>query len=207
MNYTFARAIDDVEGRDELAGEDGGSPFANQYDRTTAWSLGGSHIKHRYITAAVWEVPWGRGRSHSFRNGMLNQLAGGWTLGTILEARTGPPFTTIWGNAGQVFPTAARVRTDVNGIYSENTNWRDNLLGEKYFDVSIFSQPARFTFGNTGRNAFIGPGALRADLSLIKDSGGRRPGGQPRVRRVRLVRSSGVAARTGGAEKLRSRVV
>jgi hypothetical protein len=42
------------------------------------------------------------------------------------------------------------------------------VLGDSFFDRTAFVQPARFTFGNVGRNAFVGPGALRADLSVIK---------------------------------------
>ncbi|MBI1358122.1 MAG: hypothetical protein GC160_27630 [Acidobacteria bacterium] len=168
MNYTFARTLDDVEGRNELAGEDGNAAFANQYDRTIAFSLGGSHIKHRFISAVVWDIPWGKGRAHMFSNPVVNQIAGGWTIGTVIEARTGPPFSAVWGNASQIYPTAARVRADINGVYSENSNWRDDVLGQSYFDTSVFRQPQRFTFGNVGRNAFIGPGALRADASIIK---------------------------------------
>jgi hypothetical protein len=168
MNYTFARALDNVEGRNELGGEDGNAPFSDQYNRKLAWGLGGSHIKHRYIVSALWDIPWGTGRAHRFANPVLNQVAGGWTLGTIIEARSGPPFSVYWGNASQIYPTAARVRADVVGTYSENANWRGNVRGESFFDRSAFAQPARFTFGTSGRNNLIGPGALRADLSVIK---------------------------------------
>jgi hypothetical protein len=168
MNYTFARAIDDVEGRNELGGEDGNVPFANQYDRRLARSLGGSHIKHRYIVSAVWDIPAGKGRRYAVSSAIANQIIGGWTIGGIIEARTGPPFSVYWGNASQIYPTAARVRADAVRAYAENSNWRKNVRGEAYFDRSAFVRPARHTFGNVGRNAFIGPGALRADLSLIK---------------------------------------
>lgn len=168
MNYTFARAIDNVEGRNELAGEGGNVPFSNQYNRDIAWSLGGSHIKHRYITSVVYDLPYGKGRANQFSNPVLNQVAGGWTLGTIIEARTGPPFSAWWGNAGQIYPTAARVRADATAPYSQNNNWRDDIRGGRFFDTSTFTRPERFTFGNVGRNSFIGPGAVRADLSVIK---------------------------------------
>ena len=173
MNYTFARALDDVESRDELGGEAGRVPFANQYDRRLAWGLTGNHIKHRYITSVVWDIPWGKGRAHSFSNAALNQIAGGWTVGTIIEARTGPPFGATYGNIGKVYPTAARIRAQIDGDYRINDNWRDNVRGETFFDTSNFSSrnnpPDRFTFGNVGRNFQIAPGALRADLSVIKE--------------------------------------
>lgn len=129
MNYTFARALDNVEGRNELGGEDGNVPFANQYDRRNAWSLGGSHIKHRYIGSAVWDLPIGKGQPVRLENPLLNHLAGGWTLGAIIEARTGPPFSVYWGNASQIYPTASRVRADAIAPYRQNPNWRRNVLG------------------------------------------------------------------------------
>ena len=168
-NYTWAKAMDNVEGRNELGGEDGRVPFADQYNRRIAWSVGGSHIAHRAIFSLVYELPMGQGRAVAFSSGVLNQILGGWSVGTIVEARTGPPFSAYWGNASQVYPTAARVRADVSGDYQRNGSWRDNVRGEKFFDTSVFHRPARFTFGNLGRNAFIAPGALRADVSIIKD--------------------------------------
>lgn len=167
-NYTWAKAMDNVEGRNELGGEDGRIPFADQYNRRIAWSVGGSHIAHRAIFRFVYDIPLGQGRAVAFSSGAMNQILGGWSVGTIIEARTGPPFSAYWGNASQVYPTAARVRADATGDYSRNTAWRDNVRGEKFFNTGVFQRPARFTFGNVGRNAFIAPGALRADLSLIK---------------------------------------
>ncbi len=168
-NYTWAKAMDNVEGRNELGGEDGRVPFADQYNRRIAWSVGGSHIAHRAIFSLVYELPFGQGRAVAFSSGVLNQVLGGWSFGTIVEARTGPPFSAYWGNASQVYPTAARVRADASGDYQRNGSWRDNVRGEKFFNTSAFHRPARFTFGNLGRNAFIAPGALRADISIIKD--------------------------------------
>jgi len=167
-NYTWSKAMDNVEGRNELGGEAGNVPFANQYDRRQAWSLGGSHIAHRIIGSLVYDLPIGQGRPIALSNAVLNQIVGGWSIGTIIEARTGPPFSLYWGNASQVYPTAARVRAQATGAYQQNGAWRDNVRGEKFFNTSAFGRPARFTFGNVGRNAFIAPGALRTDLSLIK---------------------------------------
>jgi hypothetical protein len=50
-----------------------------------------------------------------------------------------------------------------------NPNWRANVLGEPYFDVTSFAAPAFGKFGSLGRNVFIGPGAVTADLSILKD--------------------------------------
>jgi hypothetical protein len=50
-----------------------------------------------------------------------------------------------------------------------NPNWRNNVLGETYFNTAAFAAPAFGKFGNLGRNTFIGPGAVQADLSILKD--------------------------------------
>ena len=60
------------------------------------------------------------------------------------------------------------MRADAVAPYQENGSWRDNVRGERFFDTSSFVRPRRLTFGNVGRNAFIAPGMLRADMSLIK---------------------------------------
>ena len=39
---------------------------------------------------------------------------------------------------------------------------------DRWFDVSAFTAPAQFTFGNSGRNILRGPGTKQIDLSLFK---------------------------------------
>lgn len=61
------------------------------------------------------------------------------------------------------------MRSNLVGTYSLNPNWRSNVLGEPYFNTSAFAAPAFGKFGSLGRNVFIGPGAVIADLSILKD--------------------------------------
>ena len=64
-----------------------------------------------------------------------------------------------------------------NSVLRPNNNGHSAKLGgsvesrlSKYFDTSVFSQPAPFTFGNTGRTLpdVRAPGARNLDLSLFK---------------------------------------
>jgi hypothetical protein len=75
----------------------------------------------------------------------------------------------IENNAASTYPTAATVRSNAVGPYQRNPNWRDNVLGETYFDTSVFVAPPRFTFGTLGRTVAIGPGAFIGDLAVLKD--------------------------------------
>jgi hypothetical protein len=54
---------------------------------------------------------------------------------------------------------------DLNGSYTVTGN--KGSTGP-YFDTSAFSQPQGVRFGNTGRNAFRGPGAWNIDASLFR---------------------------------------
>lgn len=167
-NYTFSKAIDDVESRDELGGNAGDNAFANQYDRRADRGLSGNHIGHRFIGSATWDLPFGEGRAWSIGNRFLDQIAGGWSTSLIYEARTGSPFGVIENNASAIYPTAATVRSNVVAPYRENTNWRSNVLGEAFFDPASFAAPAQYTFGNAGRTIAIGPGAISSDLAVLK---------------------------------------
>jgi hypothetical protein len=168
-NYTWSKAIDDVESRDEIGGNAGDNAFANQYDRRADRGLSGNHIAHRFIGSATWELPIGNGRAWRSGNSVVNQIIGGWSTSLIYEARTGSPFGVIENNAAAIYPTAATVRSDVVAPYRENPNWRANVLGENFFDPSSFAAPAQYTFGNAGRTLAIGPGAIVSDLALLKD--------------------------------------
>ncbi len=169
VNYTWAKAIDDIESRNELGGNAGDNAFANLYDRRADRGLSGNHVAHRVIGNAVWELPVGRGKAVNISNPVLNLVAGGWSTGVILEARTGSPFGVIENNAAAVYPTAATVRSNATAAYRVNPNWRDNVLGQSFFDTSLYTQPAFGTFGTLGRTVAIGPGAVIGDLSILKD--------------------------------------
>ncbi|MBI3681805.1 MAG: TonB-dependent receptor [Acidobacteria bacterium] len=169
VNYTWAKAIDDVEARNELGGNAGDNAYANQYDRRADKGLSGNHVAHRIIGSTVWDVPVGQGRALHIQNKALNLVAGGWSTGWIIEVRGGTPFGVIESNSAAVYPTAVTVRSNAAGPYRRNPNWRNNVLTEKYFDSSVFLQPAFGTFGNLGRTVAIGPGAFIGDLSILKD--------------------------------------
>ena len=162
-NYTWSKLIDDLEARSELGGNFGNIAFSNFFDRAADRGLGGNHIAHRFIWSSVYELP--------FRStqGALNHIIGGWSLGMIAEFRSGSPFGVLENNAAAVVRFAPTVRSDAVAPYAANSVWRDNVLGETFFDAAAFVRPQRGQFGNLGRTTAIGPGAAIVDLSILKD--------------------------------------
>lgn len=161
-NYTWSKAIDDVESRDEVGGNAGDNAFANQYDRRADRGLSGNHIAHRFIGSATWNLPL---RSD---HRTIHHIIGGWSASAIYEARTGSPFGVIENNAAAIYPTAATVRSSAMAPYERNANWRGNVLTEPFFRTGAFVAPPQYTFGNLGRTVAIGPGAIIADLAVLK---------------------------------------
>jgi hypothetical protein len=168
-NYTWAKLLDDLESRNELGGNAGDNAFSNLYERRADRGLSGNHISHRVINSVVWEVPVGKGRRMGVDNAVLHHIIGGWAASFIVEARTGSPFGVIEQNPAGTYPTAVTVRSDATGPYRATPNWRQNVLGQTFFDLTTFRAPRQFTFGNLGRTVAIGSGALAADTSILKD--------------------------------------
>ena len=162
-NYTWSKLIDDLEARSELGGNFGNIAFSNFFDRAADRGLGGNHIAHRFIWSSVYELPFRP--SHR----VLRQIIAGWSLGLIAEFRGGSPFGVLENNAAAVVRFAPAVRSDAIAPYAANSAWRDNVLGETFFDTAAFARPQRGQFGNLGRTVAIGAGAALVDLSILKD--------------------------------------
>ena len=166
-NYTFTKAIDDVESRGELGGS-GGNGFQNAYNRRGDRGLSGNSIKHSWVTGMVYELPFGKARRFTIANALANGALGGWTLGYSGVIRTGPPYGVI---------------EQTNNTNSFSPSNRPNIVGDPalpggrpraeqvtgWFNTAAFAAPPQYVFGDGGRTTGYGPGAIAMDLSVLKD--------------------------------------
>jgi hypothetical protein len=128
--------------------------------------LSAFHRTNIFAVNWVYELPFGKGKKYgSGFNGFENQLLGGWQLSGILTASSGQPITVGIGR-------------DIANIGARSVTQRPNLNGDpkisnptsdKWFDSSVFSEPAPYTFGNAGRNIIIGPGRQSWTLGVFKN--------------------------------------
>lgn len=160
-SYIFSRAIDDICG---VPG--GGGPRNCEQDPTNLRlerGLSNQHIKHRFVTSLIDELPFGKGR-HWGSNwpGAVDAVLGGWNVTSIVTLTSGSVFT---------------VTTLGNPANSGQSN-RPNLVGnpdaidstiEQYFNTAAFERNAPFTFGNVGRNTLTGPSFKGVDLAIMKN--------------------------------------
>lgn len=115
----------------------------------------------------MYDLPIGKGRAYDIGNAVLDQIIGGWGVGTITELRSGIPYGVI-------------ERTNRSNTFSHSQ--RPNLVGEhglaggrsrseilsEYFDTSAFESPGVGVFGTSPRTLCCGPDFLGLDISAHK---------------------------------------
>ena len=119
-------------------------------------------LPHRFFSAAVWDLPFGKGRNW-VTGGALSQIVGGWQLSPILELQSGLTVNpTINGNPTN---TTGAIRPD---RLRDGNLPRDERTPDRWFDPSAFAVPGPFLFGNSAANVLFGPGLGNLDLTLAR---------------------------------------
>jgi hypothetical protein len=163
-SYTFGKVLDDVTGN--LAGENiSGTAFQNWNNLRAEKSVSAIDTTHRFSVGGVWELPFGKGRLVPLL-GIAGVIGGGWQLNGI--------WTLASGNV--LGMTASNTTFSQSGGQRPNWNGNSPILAEptvdRWFDTSVFSQPAPYQFGNAPRTiaGLRSDGTRNLDLSVIKDT-------------------------------------
>jgi hypothetical protein len=109
------------------------------------------------------ELPFGRGKRFLGGAGTLaNGLIGGWQAQSIVNYRSGLPFT----------PTVSRDVANI-GVGGQRPNRigsgkLENPTIDAWFDKTAFVVPPNFTFGNSGAGILRGDHQWNVDFSIFK---------------------------------------
>jgi hypothetical protein len=155
-NWTWSHAIDDAS--------DPGATL-NEIDlpqnvRNLASEKASSSFDHRHRVAVsfVYEFP-----TPKMARPWMRALLREWQAGGSYTVQSGAPFTVnIASDQANIGPGPAQ-RPNASGDPNHGPK-----TPEAWFDTSVFSLPALYTFGGAPRNAVIGPGLQEIDLSLQK---------------------------------------
>jgi len=156
-SYTWSKSID------EYTSSSGGGNNQNARCQRCDRGLSDNDRRHYFSLGYVWELPFGAGRRF-VNQGLGSHILGNWQLSGITQFQAGTPLTpttsTSWLNVG---PWVALPRSDrVCGGKASNPTL------DQYFDTSCFPAQPPNTFGNSGRNVIIGPGAQLWDMSMAR---------------------------------------
>ena len=136
----------------------------NQFNMRSNRGPTGYHIRHRFTTDFFWELP---GKN---LEGAAKHLAGGWTVGGILELRSG--FTIPVSSSTSTNPGA---RPDILTTHAQAimSNWGPNQ--RQYLDRDAFALPptddkgVNIRPGTLSRRALYGPGLQNIDFVVQKN--------------------------------------
>jgi hypothetical protein len=163
-NYTWAKFEDNADSYAELAGFPGDNSFTDYYNPKSRWGFSGSDLRHRLVVSGLYDLPFGSGKRFAPGSAFLNQVIGGWSLGTIAELHTGTPLSVVdaVNNTGSF---SDGVRPNLN-----RSLLRYPRTASEWFSTAAFQQTPAYTFGNAPRTFGTGPGLAQVDASLLKNS-------------------------------------
>ena len=170
--YTWSKLMDNLP--PSTTGFPGGTyasgALQDYYNLRAEWAPAAFDATQYLAINGIWNLPLGRDREFLNSGGIVNLLVGGWQLMGIGSAETGPP---------QQITTASNTLFNNGGVQRANWNGSNPKMPgsaaskrNEYFNVSDFSAPAAFTYGNTARTLgyLRAPGVEDIDLSGIKNT-------------------------------------
>jgi len=169
--YTFGKSIDE-------ASDDGAAGGITFYNRRLEKGRSSHDVTHRWVTYALLELPFGKGRKWMTNaNAFVNGALGGWELNVIQTLESGVPMSfTHAGSpnnylAGTLRPDMAPGKTydDIRLDWDRKGPCRhQTACRPPWADINAFAYPAAYTAGNSGRNILTGPGNLWHQISISK---------------------------------------
>ncbi|MEO8662241.1 MAG: TonB-dependent receptor [Bryobacteraceae bacterium] len=187
--HTWGRSIGNSEGSNEAL------TAANNYSFAADYGNNLYDVRHSVNATALYELPIGQGKAVRL-SGAADKILGGWEVGGVVNYRTGVPIDLRITRADVVYQdtrdgkiytspvvtnghvwTQAVINTPGGGA-SRGVRRPDAVAGVSPYitgqDKRIYLNPAAFmipspgSFGNLGRNAYVGPSLSQLDFTVHK---------------------------------------
>ena len=172
-NYTLAKNLADNQGDTPaaFAGEvNYGIPIADRFHVHSDYGNVEGTRRNRFLFTALYQLPFGRGRTFLNTGGLKDAVLGGWELTNVTLLETGPWLTPSISDSydqsnTNVVNRGAYLRPD-----QVSTNFYQGQSRAQYFNLAAFAPtPAGAgRFGNAGVGILEGPGTATASLGLAK---------------------------------------
>jgi len=136
-------------------------PQYRNYDRYTS----ALDRPNAVVWAATYELPFGKSKPY-LQQGVMAQIAGGWTLGGMFTHYSGIPFSITSSATSCNCPGNTQTANQILGNVSVVGN---GLGGQPYFNPLAFAPVTAVAFGNAGFDTLRGPGSTNLDLNIFRD--------------------------------------
>ncbi len=157
-SITLARDIGDDSGD----GATSPSPIEDPFNLVREKGPAQSTPTWRWVTSAIYELPFGHGRKFlNSASRAKDLLIGGWQISLVGYEATGQFLTPLWcgndptgtGYSGDTSPGFVCIRPDIIG-----NPHLSNPSVNAWYNVNAYASPAPGHFGNAGVGTIIGPG-------------------------------------------------
>ena len=170
VSYTYGQLKDDASTTVGFLGQAGTQQ--NAYDRAGDYSISSNDVKYRWVTAFVYDLPFGKDQHWaSNAGGVTGALISGWQVNGILTFQSGYPLIVTQGsNNVNLFNPTQRPTWTGNDATLSDLERGEAIL--QWFDRSQFSTTPAFQFGNTPRVMpdIRSDGIKNLDFSLFKNN-------------------------------------
>jgi hypothetical protein len=167
ISYTWSHGMTDFV--DNLTG---GSTPQNAYDYAHERSNSPFDQRHRFVAAAGWKLPIGRGGIVLNSDSVASRLIGGWQVNAIVTLQTGNPFNVTAADNSQTGGSHAAYANCLTNPFVGATKDRAQAASpsnpSRFLNVNAFSQPGVGLFGTCRPRTYYGPGRENVDLSVFK---------------------------------------
>lgn len=163
-NWTWAKAIDDLDLNPQAAGLNAVSPGKDRGNSAYA-------RRHQVNVNGTYQIPFGRGlKFGSHLSTWADSLAGGWLVSGIWHWNTGLFLTPTTTSEGGLSNNRPDVVPGVSPNLPRSQRTRDHWFNAAAFVPAPLLDPTTDLprFGNASRNTVIGPGLDTVDLVLRK---------------------------------------
>ncbi|HEV2494480.1 MAG TPA: carboxypeptidase-like regulatory domain-containing protein [Terriglobia bacterium] len=167
--YTWSKSLDNGDTLNGSAAANAPGLVMNPANLRSDWGPSTFDVRNAVTINGTYDLPFGKGKSFlRGLSGWRDFVASGWTLDGIETLQAGFPFTPqLSFNPSNNGDTRNPVRPSWNASFHGPV-----ILGgpDRFFDPRAFVAPPDGTYGNVGRDTFVGPGLATLDLSLLKNS-------------------------------------
>jgi hypothetical protein len=169
-SYTYSKDLDNQTSWANGDDSNNAAGFMDPYNPKRDWGPSAQNQTNKFILSGSYELPFGQGKHWlTSAKGLTNKLVGGWQANTIINVRSGLPFTVLdgsnrSGNGDSNNPDRPNANPTFTGpIITGNPN--------QWFNPNAFLLPVAGTYGNVSRDSLVGPDLREVDLSLFKTTG------------------------------------
>lgn len=168
VSYSNAKLLNDSDNIGSGWGQ--ATSTQNYYNRRADRSLSALDISQRLMINYVYMLPFGRAKHFgSSWSPWLDRAVGGWQFNGVTTFSKGYPLALTAANTSGSYNLVERPNVNGNNPKLPGGRTTDEKLA-RWFDTSVFSQPAPYTFGNGPRLLpnVRSDGPKNFDMSLFK---------------------------------------